>query len=292
MVEHPEAGIENKLSDAHSEKAEPQVKKEEHKVGTLESVINETSNLFGNALKLGLAGSLPYAQATFLPEFGRDTAILSGAQIASDYTASLQRGKKYTAGNFLESAALGTAVTVPLETMFRSVNRIPLTSPMNYVSKAALWGGVCYPIYNAMYLPVAYLVRNRTFKGMGKYIKENYWPIMKKSWKYILPFSLLNVFFGPPAWQIPIAATLSFIYDRFTAQKGDVPDDQKRDKTTYLAAAPSVAGKLVKNTFKAFYEPLYAIGSAAKYYASNLYNSSKSATKSAAQSPAAAAARP
>src|SRR3989344_2153838 len=76
---------------------------------TLESVVNETSHLFGNTIKLGLAGVIPYTQATIFPSTRSDTAVLAGAQVAGDATTSLKRGQKYTAGNVLESALLGTA---------------------------------------------------------------------------------------------------------------------------------------------------------------------------------------
>ena len=262
---------------AAHEKAEPKKPKT-----TLESVVSETSHLFGSAVKLGLAGAIPYAQIAAFPSLKTDTAILSGAQIASDYTTSLQKGKKYTAGNLLESAAIGTVITGPLEAMFSAVNKMPLNTPLDYVTKAGVWGGIVYPVFNGFYLPVAYLIRNRTFKGMGKYVKENYWPILKKSMKYILPFSLLNVFFAPASLQIPIAAALSFVYDRFTASKGEVTEDQKRDKTPYLAAAPTAAYKLVRNSVKGLYDTVYAIGSSVR----DLYKSSPKATTQTREQPA------
>lgn len=265
-------------NEIHDSKAEPKKEPPKPKT-TLESVVNETSHLFWNTIKLGLAGALPYTQAAMVPQFGRDTGILAGAQIASDYTTSLQRGKKYTAGNLLESSAIGTAITVPLETMFRTVNRIPLNNPIDYLAKAGAWSLIAYPAFNGLYLPLAYLIRKRTFSGMGKYVKENYWPILKKSWKYILPFSLLNVFLAPAALQIPIAAALSFVYDRFTADKSKFPEDQKRDKTPYLVAAPSAAYKLVRNSVKG----LYDVGNAVVNSVSDLYkNTPKAATPATA----------
>src|SRR3989338_1681308 len=104
---------------------------------TLESVVDETSNLFGSALKLGLAGAIPYTFANYIaPSMKTDTAILAGAQVASDYTTSLQKGKKYSPGNLLESAAIGTSITCPLESMFSVVNKMPLNTPLDYVAKA------------------------------------------------------------------------------------------------------------------------------------------------------------
>lgn len=247
-AQHPEANAE------HKEEKKP--------ASTLESVVNETSKLFGNTVKVGLAGAIPYAFASTFPTFARDTAILTGAQIASDYTTAYQRGKKYTAGSLLESSVLGVATTPVIETMFRTTNLIPTNSLSGYLAKGAVWGGIMYPGFVASYLPIAYLVRNRTFKGMGKYLKENYWPILKKSWTRLLPFSLLNIFFAPSWLQIPISAAIGYVYDRFAAPpKEEIPEHLKKDKTPFYVAAPTVAYKLVRNSVKGLYDAVYSIGS-------------------------------
>ena len=239
-------------------------KKEEKKqLTTLESVVEETTHGIGNIIKLGLAGAIPYFFANSFPSLKRDTYILSGAQVASDITISYKKDKKYTAGNFLESTALGTAMTPVLEGMFGTVNSMPLNTTLDYVAKAGVWGGVCYPAFVAAYQPIAYFIRNRTFKGMGKYIKENYWSTLKQSWKTLLPISLLNVFFAPLWLQIPISAALSYVFDLFGApQKEEVSEDQKRDKTPYPIAALNVTSKLVRNTIGGFYNGLYDLGRA------------------------------
>ena len=265
-------------------------KKEEKKqVGTLESVVDETTHLIGNAAKIGAGIAIPTAFAYAVPSFKRDTAILAGAQVASDITTSYKRGKKYTAGSFLESTVLGTAMTPILEGMFRTVNKMPLNAPIDYLAKGAVWGGIMYPAFVASYQPIAYLIRNRTFKGMGKYIKENYWPALKDAWTKLLPFSLLNVFFAPSWLQIPIAATLSYLFDLFGApQKGEVPEHLKRDKTPYLVATSNVLGRLGKNTAKGIYDTFYGIGAGIR----NLYDSGSKAVSSAAPAtPAPAATR-
>lgn len=283
----PADELAKKINEATSDatKATPEKKEEKKPIGTLESVVGETTHLFGNTVKLGLAGAVPLAFASAVPSMARDTAILSGAQIASDYTTAYQRGKKYTAGSLLESSVLGTATTPVIETMFHTTNLIPTNSLSGYIAKGAVWGGIMYPGFVASYLPIAYLVRNRTFKGMGKYIKENYWPILKKSWKYLLPFSLLNIFFAPSWLQIPISAAISYVYDRFAAPpKEEIPEHLKRDKTPYLVAAPTVAAKFVRNSVKGLYEAAYALGSSAR----DLYKASPKTAAPAQPVPAGA----
>lgn len=254
--------IDDKIKEAPQ--ASPLEKKEEKpkQVGTLESLFDETAHLASNTFKIGLAWAIPYGFASAVPSIARDTAILTAAQTASDYTTALQRGKKYTAGNSLESAVLGTATTPVLETMFRTTNSIPTNNLLGYIKKGTVWGGIMYPAFVGSYLPIAYLVRNRTFKGMGTYLKENYWKTLKDAWKYLLPFSVLNLLFAPAYLNIPIAAIISYIFDRFAAPpKGEIPEHLKKDKTPYLAAASSVIGKGFRNSYKIISEPLYAVGS-------------------------------
>jgi len=262
-----------------------QAKEESKKIGTLESVVGETLHFGKSLLNLGLAGAIPFAQAYTFPHLARDTAIMAGAQVAADSTVSLIKGKKYTSGNTLESAVMGTALTTPLYYLFKTAHKIPLDTPLGYLAKAGYWGGVAYPAYVGFYQTVDYLIRNRTFKGLGKYIKENYLGTLKRAWKYLLPISLLNVFFAPPILNIPIAAALTYIFDTFGApKKGELKEEEKRDPTPYYVAAPRVAGRLAYEAVnKLVYNPLkalYEIGS-------NFY---KSAPKLPAQEQAAAGA--
>ncbi len=279
--EIPPSGLERAANDVHPANATPNNHSVEgaapkKPATTLESVVNETSHLFGSAVQLGLAGVVPYAFGNYIaPSMKTDTAILTGAQIASDYTTAHKRGKKYTAGSLLESAVLGTAVTPVLETMFRTTNSIPTTNLSGYLTKGAVWGGLMYPGFVGAYLPIAYLIRNRTFKGLGKYLKENYWKTLKDSWIKLLPFSLMNLFFAPSWLQIPISAVISYVFDRFAAPpKEEIPEHLKREKTSYLVAAPNAAYKLVRNSVKGLYDSVYAIGNSI----GDLY---KSASKSA-----------
>ena len=89
--------------------------KKEPKKSTLESIIGETNHFFGSAAKLGLAAAAPYGLYKIAPQWALDTAIDSGAQVLGDATTSFKKGKKFTAGNVLESSVLGTMYTPVLE---------------------------------------------------------------------------------------------------------------------------------------------------------------------------------
>ena len=90
----------------------------------------------------------------------------------------------------------------------------------------------------------------------------------------------LNIFFAPAAWQIPISAAISYVFDRFAAPpKEEIPEHLKRDKTPYYVAVPNVAYKFVRNSVKGLYDTVYAIGSSVR----DLYRPSP---KPAIQTPA------
>ena len=211
MAEHPpEAGNGNKLPDSHNIEAGAHAKKEElKKVGTLESVVNETFNLGRTAFNLGVGVGIPSLQSAFVPYAARDTAILTGAQIAADASTDIfKKGKKYTSGDFAKSAAVGTAISVPINYLFSAINKIPTTSALDYIVKGAAWGGIAAPLYIPFYQFIDYSIKNMSFKGVGKYIKENFWPTYKTWFKYLFPINLLNLFLVPPGLQIPVSALM------------------------------------------------------------------------------------
>ena len=278
--------LENTAQASHQNISQPGQKQQEPKKP--ETPLEEIVNFIGGAVKFGLAGAVPYAFSSIVPSMATETAVLTGVQIASDYTLSLQRGKKYTPGNLLESSVLGTATTPVIETMFRTANSMPTNNLSDYVMKAGVWSGLLYPAFVGSYLPIAYLVRNRTFKGLGTYIKENYWKTLKNAWTKLLPFSLMNVFFSPAWLQIPIAAALSYVFDRFAAPpKEEVPEHLKREKGSYLTAFPSVIGKLLYNSVYYTFSGLYDAGKALGYVGGSPISSAPAPSR-ASPSPAGA----
>ncbi len=233
------------IDDTAKTAPQQQKKEEPKKIGTLESVVNETIHGAKSLFNLGLAAGIPYFIGGAIPSMKRDAVILSASQIAADATTSFKRGMKYTSGDAASSSLLGGLLTVPLHEAYRLVNTIPLDSTVNYATRGALWGGVMYPLYIGAYQFADYVIKNRTFKGVGKYIKENYWSTLKSSWKYILPLDLASVFFLPLAWQVPVSVALGYVWRLFAApKKGDVPEAKKRDKTLYSVALANVGKRI------------------------------------------------
>lgn len=257
-----ETNLEQTAKTAPQEEQKAKQEEKKKPIGTLESVIKESSDLVKAGFNLGLAGLIPYAQALLAPQAARDTGILAGVQVLGDATTNFKRGKKTTSAEVLKSSAVGTAIAVPTYYLFKYINKIPLDSIAGYFGRAAAFGGIAAPAFTAFYQGVDYFVRNLSFKGMGKYIKENYLPTLKKFWTRILPFSLANIFFVPAYLQIPVAAGLQYLFTLFGApKKGELKEEEKRDKTPYLVAASNAAYKLGRNLI---YSPLKAIYEIAK----------------------------
>ncbi len=237
-------------------------KEEPKKIGTLDSVVNEIFDL----AKVGAAVAAPFAFGNAFPAMKTDAYVLSGAQVLGDATTARKRGQKFTKTNMLESSLQGLALTPvaahPLYGVFPLINKIPTNDLMGYVTKGAVWGGVAYPIYMGIYQFFDYLFKNRTFRGLGKYMKENYWTALTTAWKKLFPISLFNIFFAPLSWQVAIGAALSYGLTLFGApKKGEIKEEEKRDKTPYLVAAPRVLGRGIYNLGKGLYEGAYALGS-------------------------------
>ena len=226
------------------------------------SAASEFLQMVKTVTQLGIAAVIPAAQATIAPQLARDTAIMASAQVAADATTNYKRGKKTTAREILNSSAVGTLITAPVFYAYNIVNKIPTDTVLGYVSKGAAWGGAAIPVILGIYQSIDYLVRTLSFKGLGKYLKENYWPTLKYASTRLLPFSLANIFFVPPILQIPVGAVLSYIFALFGApKKGELKAEEKRDPTPFYVAAGNAFGRGLKNIFYGVPQAIYAVGS-------------------------------
>ncbi len=233
-----------------AEKLEDQVKgtekQEKKQISILRSTFNEFLQMVRKVTQLGIAALAPVTQSIVAPELARDTAILSGVQVLGDATTNFKRGKKITAGEISKSLIIGAGISGPSHYAFEYINKISLDSLAGYAARGLAFGGLVAPAFIGLYQTVDYMVRNLSFKGLGKYLKDNYVPTLKTFWKKILPFSLLNIFFVPAYLQIPVAATLQYIFTLFGApKKNDLKEDEKRDKTPYYV----IAGRAMQKFF-------------------------------------------
>jgi len=166
----------------------PEGKKEEKPKAptTLESVVNEYSHAI-KASTNALLGTGAIAGATAL--FGLDGLVTTASFPIGARIVKKASGKEFTTGNFRDEAIAGALFTPPLWYGVEAVKQAPkafglegmvtnilgASVPISPLVVGGLAFGVLTPALTALYYPLQYVIQNKTFKGIGKDFKENYW---------------------------------------------------------------------------------------------------------------------
>ena len=192
----------------------PEEKKEE-KPTTLEGVLKETSEasrgLVNSAIGAGAIGA-----TTAL--FGLDGLVTAasfpvGGMIEKRLMVGDESKRQFTSKNFRDEAIAGALFTPPLWYGFETVKQIPkafgldgmvtnilgASVPISPFVVGGLTLGVLTPALTALYYPLQYMVKNKTFKGIGKDFKENYW----KGFVRTLPLTTATSTFVGAAYALP-----------------------------------------------------------------------------------------
>ena len=178
---------------------------------TLESAVTESWNGIKALTNTGIGAAAIYGASRFFGLDGLVTALSFpyGAMIENN----LIKGKKkpYTSKKFRDESIAGAAFTVPLWYGVNALRQIPkafgldgLVNILGYSMplSALAVGGLALasiPLLNVAYYGIKYLADNKTFKGIGKDFKENYWKGTKRSLFYL----------GLP-WAGTVAASVAF----------------------------------------------------------------------------------
>jgi hypothetical protein len=253
--------------------AHPEDHKEEKKsIGTLESVINETSEFSKKALDISLGlgaaaittvglGTLNGANSlSSIVDKGRDGIIGPPSFAAGE---KFVKGRDFTTKNFRDEMISGSIQTggiiYPAYAMMNAaqqgiVSAVSATSYAQYAAAAGIAGRVLlnFPIYFPIaiggYYIVDHLVKKRTFKGLySETIKPNFKTDLKNASKYLALPVLANALFAPLALQVPIAVGLTFAYKVLLGWK-DRSKSEYKYEPGYLSSTVSVTSKLLKNT--------------------------------------------
>jgi len=193
----------------HAEQAPPmQEKKEEKKQpSALENITNESWNAIKGTTNM-LVGTGAIAGASYL--FGLDgLSIASSFPIGGKIESGLA-GKEFKTKNFRDEAITGTLFTPHSYYGIGAVKEIPAAMGLDAMAGGLVAGGLTMgalvPVLNAGYYGLDYLVKNKTFKGMGKYFKENYYPGFKKS----LPLNIIASAAVGATYAMPVLAPYLF----------------------------------------------------------------------------------
>src|SRR3989338_1447713 len=183
--------------------AHPEGKKEEKKGPiSLESAVNEHSQ-FAKGTANTAIGSGAIALAT--KYFGLDGLVTAlsfpaGGMIEKRLLArkdgesdgDYEKRKKFTGSNFRDESIAGAAFTVPLWYGVNYERLIPGALGLEGMANVLGVGALTFatlPLFNAVYYPIKYLADNKTFKGMSKDFKENFWKGTKRSLYLGVPYS-------------------------------------------------------------------------------------------------------
>lgn len=222
-----------------------QKKKEEKKSSVLESVVNETIGAIKSGFNLSIAAAAPAAGYALTGNLG--VPVTSATYIAA---TKGKKDSKIIRNESLSGAIFGTFAHYTL-------------LPLKYLSNI---GKIAYMIpwvfgANAFYMGEDHLIKEKSPKGLYKKFKENYLRITKKAFKSSALINIAASLVLPQQYMVAAAAVAGYVFRRFVAGgKGE----EHTDKTPYAVAALSVTGKLIRNTFKGFYESVYAIGSSVR----------------------------
>lgn len=104
---------------------------------------------------------------------------------------------KFTSKNFRDESIAGALFTPALWYTIKGIQNVPkaygldsiveilgASIPTSAIAIGAL-SLASIPLLNAVYYPIKYLIDKKSFKGMGKDFKENYWSGTKRSLRYL-----------------------------------------------------------------------------------------------------------
>lgn len=170
---------------------------------------------------------MPLSLMWAVPGAALDTASWTLANCLGNLTTNVRSGKRHTMGEVAKSSAVASITALPIHFAYKMINSIPLDTALGYIGKAAAFGGLVFPALTGLYQSVDYVVRNG-FSGLGKYLKDNYWNSLKWGWKYLLPFSLANIFLVPAYLQIAVGSALGYVFSLSGAPKVEVKESEKK----------------------------------------------------------------
>ena len=268
----------------------PQTEKKQ--IGTLESVVDEISKAGKNGLAIAAGTAFPF----MFSGGDRTNAMINAYPLGlGAMVHDVMAKKPIDAVKAAKESLVGTLIAKPLASLFRYIE-----TTRQYVTDyaGAIPGGAAavgalalgQAVFIGAYTGLNHIVQNFSFKGLYEKFKKDYWPTVKRTWKYVLPLSSLNVLylykFGVAA-QLAYGSLMSFLF-RLVGPKTEGAKlgnlVSAMNPIPYIGATFSVAGKLAKNLFYAPLNAAYAIGSSIR----DLY---KKTPKPAVPSPAAAPAQ-
>ena len=257
-----------------------QEKKEEKpkQPSTLENAVNESWNFIKGTTN-AFVGTGATVAATAL--FGLNGLVTTLSFPYGGRISTKLAGKEFSTARFRDEAIAGALFTPPLWYGVQAVKQMPkafglegtitnilgASVPVSPLVVGGLTLGVLTPALNALYYPLQYIIRNKTFKGIGKDFRENYW----KGTLRALPLTVLTsaavgASYALPAFApylFPVIAVGSVLYRILLSKEGKIDYKRFLYPSTYLpnvlnpfylaSGAVSASGKIYRGITSAAY---------------------------------------
>ncbi len=242
--------------------AEQEKKKEK---GTLESVVDELTSFGKKAIAIGAIATMPWLYGLYDPTHIARAATTTYGFAAAKTTANLIQNKDALEG-IVWQGATGAILSYPLAEGFRAVNNLEARMMPEYglaTTKTVKAGAFVFGVQ-----PAVTTGRTALNYGLGKKFRENWWPSVKNTFKWLGLYGALNVTvlyqYGLLVQMITSAIgsyTLNLV-ETLRRGEGSIKNLYSAlNPIPYIGATASVTGKLVRNATKGLFDAVYAIGS-------------------------------
>lgn len=244
----------------------PKQQSEKKKETPLEEIVNGTKNVVAFAAGTALPFIWPYGEKAV-------NAVNAIPLAAGSSVQDIMENKPVNLVKSAKESLVGTIMAAPLAEMFKYINvaKDYVTNYAGYLPGAATAVAslaAAQGVFIGVYTGLNHIIQNMSFKGLYNKLKTEYWPAVKRTWKYVLPLSMWNVLyiykFGVVA-QMAYSSLMSFLF-RLVGPKTEGAKLSNLvsaiNPIPYADATLSVGAKLVKNVLYQPFKALYDVGQA------------------------------
>ena len=251
------------MAEANPQAVQGQEQKKEK--GTLERVVDEIWNAGKKTIAVAAIAAMPFLYYPFAPAHVARAAVTTYGFAAGKVTANLIQEKDPLEG-IVWQGATGAMLSYPFAQSFNALDNLEARMTPQYgvattkAVKAGAW------VFGGQ--PALTTGRTALIYGLGKKFRENWWPSIKNTFKYLGLYGALVVTvasqYGLLA-QMIASATGSYILnlvESLRGGKGSVKNlFSALNPFSYLRATANIAKSLLYHPFKALYETGKTFGS-------------------------------
>lgn len=254
--------------------------KKERKKTILENIVDESWSLLKKTALVGAAVATPFVFSIpntpiYNPQMSVNAAVTALPLSAGAMLDDVMAKKPVDYKKVFRESVIGTAITPPLTSFLGGI-----TSTKDYVTRnygtmagnataiASLAAG--QGAFLGSYMGLDHILSKYSFKGIYEKLKKDYWPTLKRVWKYVLPFSMWNVLY---VYKFGILAQLAYgslmtLLFRVVGPKSEGASlgnlFRAMNPFPLMSATYNLGVKAVRNTFSSLYEGAYGLGAGIK----------------------------